>query len=99
MFRNHIPRDFTLLSKIVSPGTKVYISKFGDTHEAIFTGKTFIHGKESFTSPNLFSRYVTDQYNTRVQNPSGWEVIYTLNNGIPKTIKMIYDEEMAKIFK
>ena len=99
MFRNHIPRDFTLLSKIVSPGTKVYISKFGDRYEAIFTGKTFIHGKESFTSPNLFSRYVTDQYNTRVQNPSGWEVIYTLNDGIRKTIKMIYDEEMAKIFK
>jgi hypothetical protein len=99
MFRNHIPRDFTLLGKILSPGTKVYISKFGHRYEAIFAGDRFIHGQESFTSPNLFSRYVTDRYNTRAQNPSGWEVIYTLNNGIRKTIKSIYDEEMAKIFK
>jgi hypothetical protein len=69
----------------------VFIDKSNDTYVAVFTGDTFKHGHISFTSPSAFSRYVTEKY-TQAQHPSGWGVIYTLNNGTPKTIKSIYDD-------
>lgn len=99
MFRRNIPRDFTLLRKFLTPGSKVYIDKSNDTYVAVFTGDTFKHGHISFTSPSGFSRYVTDQYTTQRHHRSGWGVIYTLNNGIPKTIKSIYDDGVENTLK
>lgn len=96
--RNSLPRDFTLLRKFLTPGSKVYLDKCNDTYVAVFTGETFRHGHLSFTSPSGFSRYVTSQYNTQAQHPSGWEVIYTLNDGTHKTIKNIYDDGVKKVF-
>lgn len=99
--RNHIPRDFTLLRNFLTPGSKVYINKWNDTYVAIFTGETFRHGHISFTSPSAFSKYVTGQYDTSVQHPSGWEAIYTLNKDthVIKKIKSIYDEGVKKVMK
>ena len=96
--RNSLPRDFTLLRKFLTPGSKVYLDKCNDTYVAVFTGETFRHGHLSFTSPSGFSRYVTAQYNTHA-HPSGWGVIYTMNNGTPKTIKNIYDDGVKNFLK
>lgn len=101
MFRRNIPRDFTLLRNFLTPGSKVYINKWNDTYIAIFTGETFRHGHISFTSPSAFSKYVTEQYTTHAQHPSGWEAIYTLNEDthVIKTLKRIYDEGVKKVMK
>jgi hypothetical protein len=87
------------MSKILSPGSKVYIDKWNHTYEAIFTGNTLKHGDLLFGSPSAFSRYVTDQYNSRVQHPSGWEAIYTLNEETreTKTIKRLYDDGVKNL--
>lgn len=102
--RNGIPRDFTLLRNLLPTGSKVYINKFGNKHEAIFTGDGFKNEEEIFTSPTAFSKYVTHQYNTDVQHPSGWDVIHTiymLDDGTCQllSIKDIYDYEMKETFK
>lgn len=94
--RNGLPRDFTLLSKFLTPGSKVYLNTSNFTYVSIFTGETFKYGHLSFTSPSGFSRYVTAQH-TQAQHPSGWEVIYTLNNGTRKTIKSIYDDGVKNL--
>ena len=94
--RNGLPRDFTLLRKFLTPGSKVYLDKSNNTYVAVFTGETFKHGHLSFTSPSGFSKYVTSQY-TQAQHPSGWEVIYSLNGGTPKTIKSIYDDGVKNL--
>jgi len=102
--RNGIPRDFTLLRNLLPTGSKVYINKFGNTHEGTFTGDGFKCGEEFFKSPTAFSKYVTHQYNTDVQHPSGWDVIHTiymLDDGTCQcvSIKDIYDNGMKQTFK
>jgi hypothetical protein len=79
--RNGVPRDFTLLRRVLTPGAKVWIWRHGIEHRATFLGDRFrTEDGKIFTSPFAFSTHVTRLYTDTAAPPSGWSVIRTVVN-------------------